>query len=133
MSSATQAEVEAAVDQGSLAAVIGARWEAFKGGDVGFVPVLVGIVAITITPAAWPIRFWKLIALKNRLFFEVKNSVIAMIPMITGRLPTSPDLIASQRARAIPIRPSCSSATDWISAGAAELKPRPPPEREHRR
>src|SRR6185295_6434906 len=57
--------------------------------------------AITVTPAICPIRFWKLTALKKMLDFEVKKSVIAMIPMITGRLPTSPDLIASHRARRI--------------------------------
>ena len=49
MSSAAPAEVQAAAeDQDSLAAVLRARWEALKGGDVGNLPVIVGIIAITI-------------------------------------------------------------------------------------
>ena len=49
MSSASPAEVQAAAgDQDSLAAVLRARWEALKGGDVGNLPVIVGIIAITI-------------------------------------------------------------------------------------
>jgi hypothetical protein len=43
--------------------------------------------------------------------------------MITGRLPTSPDLIATQRARRIATMLSWSSAAAWTSAGAAELTP----------
>jgi D-xylose transport system permease protein len=49
MSSAAPAEVQAAAaDQDSLAAVLRARWDALKGGDVGSVPVIVGIIAITV-------------------------------------------------------------------------------------
>jgi D-xylose transport system permease protein len=49
MSTAAPAEVQAAAgDQDSLAAVLRARWEALKGGDVGSLPVIVGIIAITI-------------------------------------------------------------------------------------
>jgi len=49
MSSAAPAEIQAAAeDQDSLAAVLRARWEALKGGDVGNLPVIVGIIAITI-------------------------------------------------------------------------------------
>jgi D-xylose transport system permease protein len=47
VSSAAPAEVRAAADSDSLAAVLRGRWEAFKSGDVGSLPVIVGIVAIT--------------------------------------------------------------------------------------
>jgi D-xylose transport system permease protein len=49
LSSAAPPEVQAAaLDQDSLAAVLRARWDALKGGDVGSLPVIVGIVAITV-------------------------------------------------------------------------------------
>ena len=49
MSTAAPPEVQAAaLDQNSLAAVLRARWDALKGGDVGSLPVIVGIVAITL-------------------------------------------------------------------------------------
>jgi D-xylose transport system permease protein len=49
LSTAAPAEVQAAaVDQDSLAAIIRARWDSLKSGDVGSLPVIVGIVAITI-------------------------------------------------------------------------------------
>jgi hypothetical protein len=44
-------------------------------------------------------RFVKLTALKKTGLFDVKYSVIAISPRMTGRLPTSPPLSASQRAR----------------------------------
>jgi D-xylose transport system permease protein len=48
LSSAAPADVQAAaVDQNSIVAIARARWDAFKGGDVGSLPVLVGIIAIT--------------------------------------------------------------------------------------
>jgi D-xylose transport system permease protein len=49
VSTAAPPEVQAAVvEEGGLAAVLRARWDALKGGDVGSLPVLVGIAAITI-------------------------------------------------------------------------------------
>lgn len=49
MSTAAPPEVQAAaVGQDSFAALVRARWEALKGGDVGSLPVIVGILAITI-------------------------------------------------------------------------------------
>ena len=49
MSTAAPAEVQAAAeDQNSLGAILRARWAAFKAGDVGSVPVIVGIIAITL-------------------------------------------------------------------------------------
>ena len=52
----------AATDQNSLAAIARARWDAFKGGDVGSVPVIVGIVAITI-----------FFTVKTNIFFTAVN------------------------------------------------------------
>jgi D-xylose transport system permease protein len=49
LSTAAPPEVQAAaLDQDSLAAVLRARWDALKGGDVGSLPVIVGIAAITV-------------------------------------------------------------------------------------
>jgi D-xylose transport system permease protein len=49
VSTSTPPEIQdTAVGQDSLAAVLRARWEALKGGDVGSLPVLVGIAAITL-------------------------------------------------------------------------------------
>ena len=82
--------------------------------------------AITVTPAIWPIRFTKLTEVKKYGDLCVKNAVIAMIPTITGRLPTSPPLRASQRPRSTAVRLSpCAAAC--TSAGAAELTTLPPP------
>ena len=62
MSSAAPAEVQAAAGEDSLVAILRARWEAFKGGDVGSLPVIVGIVAITIFFTA-----------KTNIFFTAVN------------------------------------------------------------
>ena len=63
MSTASPPEVQAAAgDQDSLAAILRGRWEALKGGDVGSLPVIVGIVAITIFFAA-----------KTNIFFTAVN------------------------------------------------------------
>jgi D-xylose transport system permease protein len=49
LSTAAPAEVQAAAaEDASLAAILRGRWEALKGGDVGSLPVIVGIVAITL-------------------------------------------------------------------------------------
>ena len=49
MSTAAPAEVQAAADvDASLIGILRGRWEALKGGDVGSLPVLVGIVGITL-------------------------------------------------------------------------------------
>jgi D-xylose transport system permease protein len=48
VSTAAPPEVQAAaIEQDSLAALLRARWDALKGGDVGSLPVIVGIIAIT--------------------------------------------------------------------------------------
>ena len=47
MSSAAPAEVQAAAeDQDSIAAILRARWTAIRSGDVGSLPVIIGIIAI---------------------------------------------------------------------------------------
>jgi hypothetical protein len=66
-----------------------------------------------------------LTAVKKMFVFAVKKIVIATIPTITGRLPTSPPLIASQRARAIDARLFSSVAAAAASGGAAVLRPAP--------
>jgi D-xylose transport system permease protein len=50
VSTAAPPEIQAAaIDQdGSVASLLRSRWEALKGGDVGSLPVLVGILAITL-------------------------------------------------------------------------------------
>jgi D-xylose transport system permease protein len=49
VSSAAPAEIKAAAeDQQAPAAVLRARWDAIKAGDVGSLPVIVGIIAITL-------------------------------------------------------------------------------------
>jgi len=48
LSTAAPAEVQAAAAEDSLAAILRGRWEALKGGDVGSLPVVVGIVGITL-------------------------------------------------------------------------------------
>ncbi|MGB2874566.1 MAG: hypothetical protein WBB76_03740 [Gaiellaceae bacterium] len=49
MSSAAPAEVQAAAeDQDSIAAILRARWAAIRSGDVGSLPVIIGIIAIAL-------------------------------------------------------------------------------------
>jgi D-xylose transport system permease protein len=48
MSTAAPAEVQAAAADTSVLGILRGRWEAFKGGDVGSLPVIVGILAITL-------------------------------------------------------------------------------------
>jgi D-xylose transport system permease protein len=48
LSTAAPPEIQAAaLDTNSLGAILRARWDALRGGDVGSLPVIVGIVAIT--------------------------------------------------------------------------------------
>jgi D-xylose transport system permease protein len=63
VSTAAPAEIQAAATEDqSFAGVLRSRWDAFKGGDVGSVPVLVGIVAITVFFTA-----------KSNIFFTAVN------------------------------------------------------------
>src|SRR5438045_6873669 len=79
MSSASPAEVQAAAgDQDSLAAVVRARWEALKGGDVGSLPVIVGIVAITIFFTAKTSIFFTAVNFTNLIGQMAAVTVIAV-------------------------------------------------------
>jgi D-xylose transport system permease protein len=63
VSTAAPPEVSAAAaGQAGLAEIARGRWEAFKGGDVGSAPVIVGIIAITIFFTA-----------KTNIFFTAVN------------------------------------------------------------
>ena len=48
MSTAAPAGVQAAATGDSLGAILRARWDALKGGDVGSLPVVIGLVGITL-------------------------------------------------------------------------------------
>jgi D-xylose transport system permease protein len=48
MSTAAPVEVAAAGEDTSLAGILRARWEALKEGDVGSLPVIIGVIAITL-------------------------------------------------------------------------------------
>ena len=79
MSSAAPAEVQAAaVEDGSLAAIARARWEALRGGDVGFLPVLVGIVAITLFFTAKTSIFFTAVNFSNLIGQMAGTTVIAI-------------------------------------------------------
>jgi D-xylose transport system permease protein len=79
MSSAAPAEIEAAAtEQGGISEILRARWEAFKGGDVGFLPVLVGIVAITIFFTAKTNIFFTAVNFTNLIQQMAGTTVIAV-------------------------------------------------------
>ena len=79
MSSAAPAEVQAAaVENASLAAIARARWEALRGGDVGFLPVLVGIVAITAFFTAKSSIFFTAVNFSNLIGQMAGTTVIAI-------------------------------------------------------
>ena len=48
MSTAAPAEVQAAAGGDSLAEILRARWDAIKSGDVGSLPVIIGLIGITL-------------------------------------------------------------------------------------
>jgi D-xylose transport system permease protein len=48
VSTAAPAEVQAAATGDSLSAILRARWDALKGGDVGSLPVVIGLIGITL-------------------------------------------------------------------------------------
>jgi D-xylose transport system permease protein len=63
VSSAAPAEIQAvAEDQDGLVAILRSRWDAIKSGDVGSLPVIIGIIAIT-----------AFFTSKNSLFFSAIN------------------------------------------------------------
>jgi len=79
VSTAAPAEIQAAAteDQGFVA-VLRSRWDAFKGGDVGSVPVLVGIAAITIFFTAKSSFFFTAVNFQNLIGQMAGVTVIAV-------------------------------------------------------
>jgi D-xylose transport system permease protein len=79
VSSAAPAEIQAAAgDQDSLAAILRSRWEALKAGDVGSLPVLVGIVAITIFFTSKSSIFFSAVNFTNLIQQMAGTTVIAI-------------------------------------------------------
>ena len=79
MSTAAPAEVQAAAeDQNSLGAILLARWEAFKSGDVGSVPVIVGIIVITIFFTSRSSIFFSAVNFQNLIGQMAGVTVIAI-------------------------------------------------------
>jgi D-xylose transport system permease protein len=79
MSTAAPAEVQAAaVDQDSFVAVLRARWDALKGGDVGSLPVIVGILAITIFFTSKTSIFFSAVNFSNLIGQMAGTTVIAI-------------------------------------------------------
>jgi D-xylose transport system permease protein len=79
MSTAAPAEVQAAATEDqSLLATARARWEAFKGGDVGSAPVIVGIIAITIFFTAKSPIFFTAVNFQNLIGQMAGVTVIAV-------------------------------------------------------
>jgi D-xylose transport system permease protein len=78
MSSAAPAEVQAAAAEDSFLSAIRARWEAFKGGEVGFLPVIVGIVAITAFFTAKTNIFFTAVNFSNLIQQMAGTTVIAI-------------------------------------------------------
>ena len=79
MSTAAPAEIQAAATEDqSFGGVLRSRWDAFKGGDVGSVPVLVGIIAITIFFTAKSSVFFTAVNFQNLIGQMAGVTVIAV-------------------------------------------------------
>jgi D-xylose transport system permease protein len=79
VSSAAPAEVQAAVtEEASLGSILRGRFDAFKGGDVGSLPVLVGIVAITVFFTAKTDIFFTAVNFSNLIGQMAGVTVIAV-------------------------------------------------------
>jgi len=79
VSSAAPAEVQAAaLDDGSLISIARGRWDALKAGDVGFLPVLVGIIAITVFFTAKTNIFFTAVNFSNLIGQMAGTTVIAI-------------------------------------------------------
>jgi D-xylose transport system permease protein len=79
VSTAAPAEIQAAATEDqSFGGVLRSRWEAFKGGDVGSVPVLVGIIAITIFFTAKSSVFFTAVNFQNLIGQMAGVTVIAV-------------------------------------------------------
>jgi D-xylose transport system permease protein len=79
VSTAAPAEIQAAATEDqSFGGVLRSRWDAFKGGDVGSVPVLVGIIAITIFFTAKSNVFFTAVNFQNLIGQMAGVTVIAV-------------------------------------------------------
>ena len=79
MSSAAPAEIQAAAeDQDSVAAILRARWRAIKSGDVGSLPVIIGIVAIGLFFNSKSDIFFSAVNFQNLIQQMAAVSVIAI-------------------------------------------------------
>ena len=79
MSSAAPAEVQAAAeDQNSIAAILRARWDAIKSGDVGSLPVIIGIIAITLFFTSKTSLFFSAVNFQNLIGQMAGVTVIAI-------------------------------------------------------
>jgi D-xylose transport system permease protein len=68
----------AATEDAGLGAILRARWEAFKGGDVGSLPVIFGIVAITIFFTSKSNIFFTAVNFSNLIGQMAGTTVIAI-------------------------------------------------------
>ncbi len=79
MSSAAPAEIQAAAeDQDSIAAIARARWAAIRSGDVGSLPVIIGIVAITLFFSSKTSIFFTAVNFQNLIGQMAGPTVIAI-------------------------------------------------------
>ena len=79
MSSAAPAEIQAAAeDQDSIAAIVRARWAAIRSGDVGSLPVIIGIVAITLFFSSKTSIFFTAVNFQNLIGQMAGPTVIAI-------------------------------------------------------
>ena len=79
MSSAAPAEVTAAAEaHDSLAAILRARWEALRSGDVGSLPVIIGIIAITLFFTSKQSIFFSAVNFTNLIGQMAGTTVIAI-------------------------------------------------------
>ena len=79
MSSAAPAEVQAAAeDQDSIVAILRARWVAIRSGDVGSLPVIIGIIAIALFFNSKTDIFFSAVNFQNLIGQMAAVSVIAI-------------------------------------------------------
>ena len=78
MSTAAPVEVQAAAEDASLGGVLRARWVALKSGDVGNLPVIIGLIAITIFFTSKTSVFFTAVNFTNLIGQMAGVTVIAM-------------------------------------------------------
>jgi D-xylose transport system permease protein len=79
VSSAAPAEISAAAeDQNSIGAILRARWDAIKSGDVGSLPVIIGIIAITLFFTSKSSIFFSAVNFQNLIGQMAGVTVIAV-------------------------------------------------------